>query len=324
MIYEAEKVLLNYSFVDPVIEFIRHNENITFKVINKLDDKEYLLRIHKPISEGLSGIQHTRDGLQSEMVFLQAIAQKNILQVQKPVENQEGELVTEYASDELGPTLATLLEWIEGSTLTLNEDNIEQIIFKLGENLAKLHEFSQKLMPKELHRPFYNDNRMDEALIELQKATVHNFLNQEDYEVIHNVLSVVKEQMIELDGRPNVWGYIHADLQLGNVIVSENSPSLIDYCLFGYGYYLFDVGSASSMLKSELRKPLLKGYASKTSFTSNDIRYVEGQIFMDIFISYVFFIHDSAKNGWIKEHASKICSTLCKDFLEGKEVYYSF
>lgn len=138
MIYEAEKVLLHYSFVDPVIEFIRHNENITFKVINKVDDKEYLLRIHKPISEGLSGIQHTRDGLQSEMVFLQAIAQKNILQVQKPVENQEGELVTEYDSDELGPTLATLLEWIEGSTLTLNEDNIEQIIFNLGENLAIL------------------------------------------------------------------------------------------------------------------------------------------------------------------------------------------
>lgn len=78
------------------------------------------------------------------------------------------------------------------------------------------------------------------------------------------------------------------------------------------------------MLKSELRKAFLDGYASKTSFIFDDIRYIEGQIFMDIFISYVFFIHDSEKNGWIKEHASKICNTLCRDFLEGKEVYYSF
>lgn len=73
------------------------------------------------------------------------------MQVQKPVANLEGELVTEYISDQFGSTLATLLEWIEGLTLTLNEDNIDQIIFRLGENLASLHEFSQALMPLELY-----------------------------------------------------------------------------------------------------------------------------------------------------------------------------
>ncbi|WP_340006826.1 phosphotransferase [Paenibacillus sp. FSL K6-0276] len=324
MIIEAEKVLLQYSFIDPMIEFIRHNENITFKVTNKPDNRKYLLRIHKPISEGFSGLQHTREGLQSEMFFLREIDQKNILKVQRPVENQKGELVTEYSSDQFGTSLATLLEWIDGSTLTQDEDNIDHIIYRLGENLASLHEFSRTLMPLELHRPVYNVKKIDETLIELQQGTNNGFLNQEDYDVINSVLSVVKEQLTELDARENSWGFIHADFQLGNVIVSEQNPTLIDYCLFGYGYYLFDLGSASSMLKSELRKTLLDGYASKTSFSLNEIRYIEGQIFMDIFISYVFFIHDSDRNGWIKEHASQICSTLCRDFLEGKEVYYSF
>lgn len=324
MIIEAEKVLLHYSFIEPIIEFIRHNENITFRVTNKHDNRKYLLRIHKPISDGLSGLQHTRDGLQSEMVFLREIDQKNILKVQRPVVNQEGELVTEYISDQFGTSFATLLEWIEGSTLTLNEYNIDQIIYRLGENLASLHEFSQTIMPLELHRPVYNAKRVDEALTELRQGTNNAVLNQEDYDVINSVLSIVKEQLAELDSRENSWGYIHADFQLGNVIVSEQNPSLIDYCLFGYGYYLFDLGSASSMLKSELRKTFLDGYASKTSFSFDEIRYIEGQIFMDIFISYVFFINDPEKNGWIKEHASKICNTLCRDFLEGKEVYYSF
>lgn len=45
---------------------------------------------------------------------------------------------------------------------------------------------------------------------------------------------------------------------------------------------------------------------------------------MDIFISYLFFINDPGRNGWIKEHSAKICSTLCRDFLDGKEVYYAF
>ncbi|MFF2019904.1 hypothetical protein [Paenibacillus sp. NPDC058177] len=43
---------------------------------------------------------------------------------------------------------------------------------------------------------------------------------------------------------------------------------------------------------------------------------------MDIFISYAFFINDPEKNGWIKEDAAKVCSTHCRDFLDGKEVYY--
>jgi Ser/Thr protein kinase RdoA (MazF antagonist) len=324
MIIEAEKVLLQYSFVDPIIEFIRHNENITFKVINKLDNKKYLLRIHKPISEGFSGLQHTRDGLQAEMFFLREMGQKNILKVQRPVVNQKGELVTEYNSEQFGTSLATLLEWIEGSTLTQEEDNIEQIIYRLGENLAHLHEFSRTLMPLELHRPVYDVNKIDETLIELRQGANHGVLDPEDYDVISSVLFVVKEQLAELDARDDSWGFIHADFQLGNVVVSEQNPIFIDYCLFGYGYYLFDLGSASSMLRSELRKPLLDGYASKSRFSLDEIRYIEGQIFMDIFISYVFFIHDSERNGWIKEHASKICSTLCRDFLEGKEVYYLF
>jgi len=70
MISEAEKVLLHYSVTEPIIEFIRHNENITFKVTNKPDNRSYLLRIHKPISGGLSGLQHTQNGSQSEMTFL--------------------------------------------------------------------------------------------------------------------------------------------------------------------------------------------------------------------------------------------------------------
>jgi hypothetical protein len=89
-------------------------------------------------------------------------------------------------------------------------------------------------------------------------------------------------------------------------------------------HYCFDLGSASLMLKSEQRKTFLEVYASKASFSFDDIRFIEGQIFMDIFICYAFFINDPEKNGWIKEHAAKICSTCCRDFLDGIEVYYSF
>ncbi|AJS58875.1 phosphotransferase [Paenibacillus sp. IHBB 10380] len=125
------------------------------------------------------------------------------------------------------------------------------------------------------------------------------------------------------DMRECAWGLIHADLQLGNVIISNGRPSLIDFSLSGYGYYLFDLGSASSILPSELRRTFLNGYSSKSSITLDDLRYIEGLIFMDIFVSYVFFIRDSNRNGWIKTNADEICDTLCRDFIQGKAVYYS-
>ncbi|SEU26440.1 phosphotransferase enzyme family protein [Paenibacillus sp. NFR01] len=142
MIVEAEKALMHYSFIDPIIEFIRHNENITFRVKNSSDDRSYLLRIHRPVSDGLSGLQHTRAGLESEMVFLREVDKKGTLKVQRPIVNQDGALVTEYISERFGPTYATLLEWMDGSTLAPDEENIDQIIYKLGEYLAELHIFS--------------------------------------------------------------------------------------------------------------------------------------------------------------------------------------
>jgi Ser/Thr protein kinase RdoA (MazF antagonist) len=322
VIREAEQALRHYSLIHPEIAFIRHNENMTFKITDKSDNSSYLLRIHRSVSGGLSGIQHTPEGLQSEMDFLAAIGERGGLRVQKPVRNREGELVTAYVSVDGDPAFATLLEWLDGSTLTLEEDDVDQIIYKLGEYVAQLHDLSRTLQPVAMKRPVYDAARIDETLVELHEGVRHGALRQEDYDVIETVLFVVKEQLMELDARGDAWGYIHADFQHGNVIVSEGNPTLIDFCLFGYGYYLFDLGSASSMLSGELRRRFLEGYASCTDFSFDDLRYIEGQILMDIFISYVFFIHDSEKNGWIKDHAAMMASTRCRDFLEGREVFY--
>ncbi|MEK5025864.1 phosphotransferase enzyme family protein [Paenibacillus sp. FSL M7-1046] len=323
LMHHAEEVLALYSISEPAIEFIRHNENMTFKVTDTSDDKQYLLRIHKPATAGLFGIQHTLEGLKSEMYLLQGLSQKNSLRVQKPSVNREGQFVSEYTANEFGSCYATLLEWIEGSTLTLQEDNIGQIVFALGEKLADLHHFSRESALPALTRPVYDAARIDSAIEELKYGIEASLYSQEHYEIIREVLEYVKGQLRDLDAQQE-WGLIHADVQLGNVIITNEGPCYIDFGLFGYGYYLFDLGSASSILPSELRQTLLLGYASRSTFTFDQVRYIEGLIFMDIFISYLFFIHDFDRNGWIKEDAAKVCDTLCRDFLAGKEVYYSF
>lgn len=323
LIKHAEEVLKSYSISNPVIEFIRHNENITFKVSDGIDNKVYLLRIHKSITEGLSGIQHSLEGLNSEMYMLQELTRDDIIHVQKPVANHMGDFVTEYNSSEFDSCFATLLEWIEGSIFSLEQDNMEQIAKTLGEKMADFHNYSRDSKLLNLHKPIYGVEKIDLAIEELKYGVINKVYSQHQYEIIVDVLGVVKGQIIELDARGQEWGLIHADVQLGNVIMSEETPCFIDFCLSGYGYYLFDLGSASTILKGESRTSFLQGYASKTTFSFEDIRYIEGQIFMDIFISYAMFIRDSNCNGWVIEHAARICDTVCKDFMDGKEVYCS-
>ncbi|ASA24257.1 phosphotransferase enzyme family protein [Paenibacillus donghaensis] len=321
----AKEIVSLYPFGSPDIEFIRHNENITFKITDPLNRNCYILRIHMPVTDGFAGIQNTFEGLQSEMIVLKELYSNNVIHVQEPVKNCMGDYVTVYNSTEFDvPCLATLLTWMEGATLSVEEDDMEAAAFALGEELAALHEFTRSYKPVEkLSRPVYDGNRIDFAMDELQCGVERALYSMEQYETIKEVLQLVKRQLIELDSRKNSWGLIHADLQFGNVIIHNGRLGLIDFSLSGYSYYLFDLGSASSMLPTEWRKTFLNGYSSKSSFIMDDLRYIEGLIFMDIFISYCFFIRDDNRNGWIKTNAAELCDTLCKDFIQGKSVYYS-
>lgn len=321
----AKELLSQYPISEPEIQFIRHNENITFKITDKVSSRDYLLRIHKPSIEGFFGLQHTLEGIESEIKILQELKQKNLLHAQIPIANNQGECITEYKLKNLNhPCYATVLEWIEGSTLTLKEDNIKEIAFALGENLALFHKSLKDFKPsKDFKRPIYDIDRVDSAIDELKYCVEVNLFSIEHYEIIKKVLTIVKKQINELSLRENAFGIIHADMQLGNIVINNDNPCIIDLGFCGFGYYVFDLGSAATIFPANLRETFLRGYSTKSSFTFDDLKYIEGQIFMDIFISYVLFMRDNQRNSWIKTNALKICDTLCKDFLEGKEVFYS-
>lgn len=321
----VKELLTLYSIHHPIVQFIRHNENITFKITDGVNNKNFLLRIHKPSIEGLFGLQHTFEGIKSEIKILQEINHKGLLHAQKPISNNLGEYITECKLDNFNhPCYVTIVEWIEGCTLTLKEENVKEITFTLGKTLALFHKCLKEFKPsKDLIRPIYDTDRIDSAIEELKYCVEVNLFSMEHYDIIKKVLILVKNQMNELNSREDSFGIIHADFQLGNIVINNNNPCLIDLGFCGFGYYAFDLGSATTIFPNELRKTFLQGYSSEFSFSFDYLKYIEGQIFMDIFISYVLFMRDNQRNSWIKTSSLEICDTLCKDFLEGKEVLYS-
>ncbi|AZN41207.1 phosphotransferase enzyme family protein [Paenibacillus albus] len=321
----AMEVISQYRISEPVLEFIRHNENLTYKVTDKADGTCFLLRIHTPVTAGLSGIQHTWKGLQSEVTLLQELHRNSVLQVQIPVANQSGEYVTLTKIVEGTVCYSTLLTWIEGPILTAEDSDNKDIAYLLGEQLALLHQFTRTLTDTEhFERPTYGAEKIDFTMNELIYGVENEVFSREPYEVIVQVCAVVKDQLHLLDTQKDSWGLIHSDIQLNNVVLNNGIPCFIDYCLSGFGYYLFDIGSATTVLKSGVRNSFLEGYASKAAFTADSLRIVEGLIIMDVLLCYTFFIRDLERGSWIKEHAVKACERIWKPYLEGKEVYYSF
>lgn len=320
----AKKVLPCFPITYSEIEFIRHNENMIYKIIDTTLNKSYVLRIHKSKIEGFSGIQHSYECLKSEMEFLSYLSNTS-LTIQKPINNCYGEFVTtSYEYETQTPLYSTLLEWIEGSTLTLQEDNLDDIIYSLGVNVAILHEASMQFQPSNhFLRPVYSTQNLKLAMEDLQYGIDVGLYDNAQYKLMTQVADKVISKLILLDDRSDTWGLIHTDYQLGNVIINNGNICFVDFCLSGYGYYLFDLGSAATILDSDKRNTFLDGYASRLPFSYDDLPYIDCLIFTDIFVSYNLFIKDSNRRGWIKEHAEKLCNDLFLRFLDGETVFYS-
>ena len=102
----------HYDFTDPRLDFIRHNENITYRVTDAAGS--YLMRIHQPV-EGFSLGIHRRERaveeyVRNEMELIEYVGGEGRVTVQKPVGNRSGELVTLLADG----TPVTVLEWVPG------------------------------------------------------------------------------------------------------------------------------------------------------------------------------------------------------------------
>ncbi|WP_211746257.1 hypothetical protein [Paenibacillus sp. Marseille-Q4541] len=112
-----QEVLWNYAITDPIVEFIRHNENITYKVTEKGSEDTYLLRMHKPITKNMQGVHNTQAAIQSELAYLLAWSVHSELPAQIPVSNRNGEMVT-TVTIENEEVHCSVLQWITGEIMS--------------------------------------------------------------------------------------------------------------------------------------------------------------------------------------------------------------
>ena len=251
-----------YDFRNPKVEFIRHNENITYSIEDGAN--RYLLRIHLE-AEGLD-FSFSRGGLSrellilSEIELLNSLCCKSDLIFQKPVKNKQNQYVTKLNNR----TMVTVLSWINGDTLYGKEFS-EPLLYRIGHMVAVLHQ-STRVLPS-LNRCAYDDVIADMFLSEAKIAKDLKHIDACTYEKFITIIMKTKKALFS---QKNDFIIIHADLSKSNMIDNGTTISPIDFSMSGYGPPELELGGLYFDIgHNNLRFALLSGYESVAGLELN-------------------------------------------------------
>ncbi|MFK7691369.1 phosphotransferase enzyme family protein [Paenibacillus sp. HJGM_3] len=314
-------VLSQYGMHQSRIEFLRHNENRTYKVTDPDQGSSYLLRIHQPVTGNFRGVQHTDQGLWNELELLEAITAQTNLSFQSPVRNDRQALITDMEYE--GKIVhCSLLTWIEGRQLLKEDVSNDRTVVRLGALTAELHKFFRtydRVSPE--HRPSHGTERHIQMLQQIQNGVELGLILPSDYRLMEETIRLINSRLEGKGKRQDNWGLVHGDLNMGNLIVSgDGELSFIDFSLFGYGYFSLDVSMGALMVPAELRSRFLEGYYGTSEVPAVDCDTLEGFMLVAILGYYAFHMKNEAVHPWIRERAPILCARQCRPFLSGQRI----
>jgi Ser/Thr protein kinase RdoA (MazF antagonist) len=282
-----EEALSLYDFTSPEIEFIRHNENITYAITDC--DKKYLLRIHKA-AEGLNfsfqcGETPRIIFINSEIELLLNICSNLEIEFQRPLINKTGQYVSCLSSGDF----VTVLSWVGGQDMRSLEMS-DDTVYRIGQMIGTLHNITSGL--PSLARYYYDENMINRILIETENAYVLNHIAERFYNPIREYLLYLREFLQE---RKEDFILIHADLSKANLIYNEGNITPIDFSLSGYSLPEMDLADMLSSLNNDKLRPfLIDGYNSISKHRANQLHIEIYEAFSVIL--YIAYHHNKLSN----------------------------
>jgi len=313
---KLDNLLSLYSIKNYYFRFIRHNENLVFR-INDLEKKNtFILRIHYPKNSGFIGIQQKKGAIESELTWLKALNDNTDLILQHPVSGIGNQFVQQFFVNRMLLN-TTLLTWVEGEEFDQEAINAERLVYQLGCLQYKLHEQSKKWnTPPGFYRISYDENLFQKYLILLKKGVVKKIIQNNHYNQLYQCAEFLLKLVHTLERNRENWGLIHADLAGNNLIVKEDTIIPIDFSLSGFGYYFLDLAISAGNLKKYLRPSLLKGYGLKGDY--RELRFIEAFFLMIVIISASRNIDNPGWRGWFNKRLPVIADEYCEKFMAGE------
>jgi len=285
----AKRGLDHYELIEPRLTFIRHNDNVTYRVTTA-NSKAYLLRIHIPITAALGTHGADYGMVNSEVTWMLALAKETNLTIPKPKRNRLGELVTRLQNIDGTAINCTLLSWIEGEPYQQDLES-QATAYRIGLLLATMHnQASNWKYPVGFVRPKRDEVYFENMLNNIHPAVTDGRISQPDYVELSKSVALLTDLMGGLDESPDNYGIMHADTHKGNLLYHQGKIRIIDFSFCALGNYMFDLGICFGDMKTELHQFCLQGYEKYRPLPENHVRLIEGFFLGSIIGTFSFWV----------------------------------
>ncbi|MCB9134077.1 MAG: phosphotransferase [Anaerolineales bacterium] len=310
-----------YEILEPRISFIRHSDNVTYKVATR-NSEAFLLRIHVPITAAMGTHGADYEMANSEVTWLLALAKETDLVIPKPIRNKSGELVTRIYCEDGRTIHCTLLNWIEGEPYH-RELESEDTAYQIGRLLATMHnQASQWKIPEGFNRPRRDVPYFENMLKGIKPAVDDGRISQADYAELSKSVDLLIDLVRGLDESPQNCGIIHADTHKGNMLYHNGEIRLIDFSFCAFGNYMFDLGVCFSDMKVALHKFCLEGYRSCRQLPENYQRLIEGFFLGSIVGTFSFWVANPKTQEILVRKVPQITQDYAKKFNQKEHFWF--
>lgn len=319
----ASRALAAYGMKGYSLSFIRHSDNVTFKVEGS-DAKDYLLRIHIPVTHAMGTHGADYDAVNSELLWLEALSQDTDLVLPNPVRNRDGELVTPLpVENTIDPVNCTLLHWLEGQPYHRDLES-EETAHQIGVTLAKLHnQASQWEIPQGFNRPRRDIAYFERVLKAFQPAVEDGRASSSDYFELKTSIALLTDMLRSLDENRHIFGIMHADPHKGNILFHDGEIRLIDFSFCAFGNYMFDIGICFSDMKEELHRSFLKGYQSLRALPDGHQSLIEGFFVGSMVGTFSFWASNPQAQGLLTAKVPQFTKQYAARFNRGEHFWFS-
>jgi Ser/Thr protein kinase RdoA (MazF antagonist) len=320
----AEVLLVYCDATDVQIKFLGQSQNTTFLVETPTGDR-FLLRLHRGM-EAVSGdaqdVWKEPSVIESELVWLNAIARDTNLIVPQPVQNRLGEWVTSFNSTEFGSSIScSLLRWIEGEHL--DTEPTPQQVSKLGELMAQLHQHSISWsLPSGFSRPKHDAAQLKSATSQFGVLEANGTISTDDYQMFQKASAQVQELMLSIQQTRDNWGLIHADLHQGNYLFCGEEVRPIDFSRCGFGFYLYDIGLSLGYIDAPLRSNFFEGYAKVRALPADYQNIVEAFFVGSTVENFAFLSANPQEHEGLSRAVPYVVKNHLIPYLNGKEFLF--
>lgn len=254
----AKNAIKQYSLQSPKLKFLKHLENTTFKLSTEQGD--FLLRVY-------CGLNNTTQDIESEAKIIEYLSNCSQYSYQKPIRNNSNKFVSigEYGGISKP---VSILSWIDSPIVGDNINDLN-LFEQLGKLLAEIHnKLSDWQKPVDFHRPMLDaDNVIGKNGAFGYANSAYKYFDRETLGLFESVYKRLVDFEAVAGQEKNIFGIIHGDLHLNNVILHQNSLIPIDFDDSGYGYYIYDLAvilaNYSEMTEySQIKANLFQGYTT--------------------------------------------------------------